>query len=397
MPYTQIKIYRDKLYKEIWNEPMIVVAKRYFISDVGLKKMCKRLDIPSPPRGYWAKKAFKKKLQQTPLPKEKINIPSYIFHSYETSPSCLPDTPILDKFLPKLELEAAMFEFNPDTKRFPLLKGIKTQFIAQGKDDYNVLHNPKLGIRVSPNQLERALTVLDNLFSLCSKLGLIPSFGDESLHICVNMEKVTLKIYEKVDQSRVETKERNYPWGQTSLLQFEPTGRLFISIVCWSYSGKKTWSDISKKNLESQLVEIVSGIIQVAAHQKAVNDKKEKQEQEEQRLQKEAETKKLAEEFKELKIKDIETKAQNWQMSKLLTDYLNSVQKALVNKNLSIEDEKKFKEWTNLVKERIEELNPINHRSFLDEPQLPIKKSGYSVSNNQEPPNEYPFWLKNKS
>lgn len=33
------------------------VAKRYGISDVGLAKVCKRLKIPRPARGYWAKKA----------------------------------------------------------------------------------------------------------------------------------------------------------------------------------------------------------------------------------------------------------------------------------------------------------------------------------------------------
>lgn len=49
---------REKLYEEIWAEPMMQVAKRYGISDVGLAKICKKLSIPPPPRGYWTKKSY---------------------------------------------------------------------------------------------------------------------------------------------------------------------------------------------------------------------------------------------------------------------------------------------------------------------------------------------------
>ncbi len=43
---------RHILYEEVWTHPMRVVAARYGISDVMLKKICRRLDVPTPPRGY---------------------------------------------------------------------------------------------------------------------------------------------------------------------------------------------------------------------------------------------------------------------------------------------------------------------------------------------------------
>lgn len=46
---------RAKLLEEVWTEPVQTVALRYQLSDVGLKKLCSRLLIPTPPRGYWAK------------------------------------------------------------------------------------------------------------------------------------------------------------------------------------------------------------------------------------------------------------------------------------------------------------------------------------------------------
>jgi len=48
---------REKLYREVWSEAIQNVAKRYGLSDVGLAKICRRLHIPRPPSGYWAKKA----------------------------------------------------------------------------------------------------------------------------------------------------------------------------------------------------------------------------------------------------------------------------------------------------------------------------------------------------
>lgn len=45
---------REALYEEVWTDAVTVVAPRYGLSDVGLVKICKKLGIPVPPRGYWA-------------------------------------------------------------------------------------------------------------------------------------------------------------------------------------------------------------------------------------------------------------------------------------------------------------------------------------------------------
>ena len=47
---------RDSLYEEVWTTPLLKLAKTYGISDVGLKKICRKLSIPTPGLGYWAKK-----------------------------------------------------------------------------------------------------------------------------------------------------------------------------------------------------------------------------------------------------------------------------------------------------------------------------------------------------
>ncbi len=60
---------REALYDEIWTDPVITVAKKYGISDNSLRKHCKRLGIPLPPNGYWAKINSGQKVPKTLLPK----------------------------------------------------------------------------------------------------------------------------------------------------------------------------------------------------------------------------------------------------------------------------------------------------------------------------------------
>ena len=37
---------RDKLYEEVWAEPVMKVAERYGVSDVALAKTCRKLNVP---------------------------------------------------------------------------------------------------------------------------------------------------------------------------------------------------------------------------------------------------------------------------------------------------------------------------------------------------------------
>ncbi len=37
---------REKLYDEVWKEPVLVVAKRYGLSNVGLAKACRKTRCP---------------------------------------------------------------------------------------------------------------------------------------------------------------------------------------------------------------------------------------------------------------------------------------------------------------------------------------------------------------
>jgi hypothetical protein len=59
---------RKELYELVWSIPMTKVAKQFGLSDVGLRKICIKHDIPTPPLGYCAKLQFGKPAKQAPFP-----------------------------------------------------------------------------------------------------------------------------------------------------------------------------------------------------------------------------------------------------------------------------------------------------------------------------------------
>jgi hypothetical protein len=55
---------RRAMYDLVWSRPMTKVAEDLEISDVALKKICDKHRIPTPPRGYWAKRDAGKPAKQ---------------------------------------------------------------------------------------------------------------------------------------------------------------------------------------------------------------------------------------------------------------------------------------------------------------------------------------------
>ena len=64
----EIKMGRAQLFERVWSEPVAKLAAEWGISGPGLKKVCRKLQIPVPPRGYWAKLKAGRRLKRAQLP-----------------------------------------------------------------------------------------------------------------------------------------------------------------------------------------------------------------------------------------------------------------------------------------------------------------------------------------
>lgn len=59
---------RQELYDRVWTRPLGAVARELSLSSNGLSKICDRLHIPYPGRGYWAKASAGRAPERPPLP-----------------------------------------------------------------------------------------------------------------------------------------------------------------------------------------------------------------------------------------------------------------------------------------------------------------------------------------
>src|ERR1700741_4190034 len=46
---------REELFALVWEKPTREIGKELGVSDVAVAKLCRRLQVPKPPRGYWAR------------------------------------------------------------------------------------------------------------------------------------------------------------------------------------------------------------------------------------------------------------------------------------------------------------------------------------------------------
>lgn len=44
---------REELYELVWAEPLLGLSRRFGLSDNGLRKRCRAMNVPIPPQGYW--------------------------------------------------------------------------------------------------------------------------------------------------------------------------------------------------------------------------------------------------------------------------------------------------------------------------------------------------------
>ena len=115
---------REELYKEIWEQPMLRLAPKYGISSVMLGKVCRKLQIPVPGWGYWARKENGKPVSRKPLPAAK-NLPTV--HRLKSPPSGPPtdEQPLPEPSDPEYirikEVESRTIHLDPAARRHPLI------------------------------------------------------------------------------------------------------------------------------------------------------------------------------------------------------------------------------------------------------------------------------------
>jgi hypothetical protein len=317
-----VEVAREQLYAEVWATPMIKLAKKYGLSDVGLRKACKRNNIPTPPAGYWAKLAHGKKVKNPKLP-SMDDAPPIRFQISASDNMGLKDSALAAETEKLLAFEAqaenrivvpeeagTLHPFTEEIKADRRPEDAKTRFLLD----------------VSKPYLSRALRVADALIRALDARGyLMNGIFEQSL---------SLGITEILDSVMKESaRERMEKSGATRADPFAdyarfPTGRLKLQVDPKQYhlgdGIRHNWADGKTQRIEDFLNDVICSLIKKAATQRDRDLMWERlrlqQAEEERRLKEEAERIQRKKERRAELIQEAEL----WQKAKLIREYITA-------------------------------------------------------------------------
>ena len=284
---------RKELYDLVWATPMIKLAKEFGMSDVGLRKICVKHDIPTPPLGYWAKLSYGKAAKAIPLgaPRQgvsdrvQISIHAVAEHPAEVVEAELEARQrISDPIEVPMEAPARLHSFAGALKR--ALKASKP-------DPDGFCYSNGSGVlstSIGAGNRERVVLLADTLFRALEAAGQQIKASEQDVHIVVDGEAIRITIGEirnkrehqpskaelKAKQDW-ETRRKQWPtlydadrqhWRRWDHV---PSGRLSLTLIDplrhqWqSDHVLGRWHDRSARRLENYLQEIVIGILTGAA------------------------------------------------------------------------------------------------------------------------------------
>jgi len=333
MKTTIVEATREQLYAEVWATPMIKLAKKYSLSDVGLRKVCKRNSIPTPPAGYWAKLASGKKVKQPALPAME-DAPPIRFEMPALNDLGLEDSLLAaetEKLLAFEELTENRIVVPEETGRLhPFTKAIK---LGEKPENYRTT----LRIDVSKPLITRAFRVADSLIRALDARGYLTNgiFGQRlSIGISEICDIVPTE-YTREHMARYGT-TRGGPWDAYDHI---PTGRLkihFSSTRDYLTTGlRHNWADGKTQRAEDFLNALICGLIKEAASQHDSDLTRARLERErverERREREEAERIRKERERRAEKIRKAQERrdnliceAENWQTADLIRRYITA-------------------------------------------------------------------------
>jgi len=359
---------REKLYKEVWESPMIEVCKVYGVSDVALSKTCKKLKVPKPSVGYWAKKAAGK-APAKPKMYSFENAPKLLIRS---TPSSEEDKESEPRLVPEAFAEAENLFLKLDSvsicNDFENLhayvrntrKVFKRKIKKGWKDDYSrisVSGEDVFEISIGEESLNRVTIILQSICASMEKLGfgIIQTKYGASFQIMD--EDITVKISESSKKQPLTVKDpkkyyyKDYEYITTGILKIE------IDTGSFSMDERKTWTD-GKSKIEDRLESIIHQIIRAAAWKKEYSAYHKKRE-EEWRIEQEKQIEKdrLAR-IEKQRISLLEDGYKKWRYHKELSDYVNAVKSHYSNQNGKPEGD--FAKWIEWADAYLENSNPYN-------------------------------------
>lgn len=335
---ASVRMTRKELYEAVWNEPMQRLAGRLGLSDVALAKRCHGLNIPVPPRGFWARKAAGQKVRNTPLPQATASqaVAVSVFDPRpDTPPSAEPqEGPVW---------EQQQFEAQPENKievrerlsRHPLIQTATLVHRAKADTheiDAAIAKHGLISISTTKTQFMRALRFMDAFIGACELRGFeVVGWrrnGPDS-HVVVLGQKIEVRLREpdrRIELVRDPKAPPPPPFSLEPRYRFEGTGLLEVSFGHRYALERRSWKDGKRVRIENSLHDMMVTLVSIAV---ALRDREEERVIAEQRRFEAAERARVEQKRRELEQKRLEQlvgDVRSWRLAEDIRAFLVEIE-----------------------------------------------------------------------
>ena len=376
MPKERIALTREKLYEQVWSEPIVHVARRLGLSGRGLGKLCARYDIPVPPRGWWAKKRHGQAVRRLPLPPSDDTATAIVFQPGEVEPQLDEphevererDPAWLITVSEDLVVSHSLVKQAASAAR-KALREAKKDGVVRWQDRYQAkLVKPGAGhvdIAVSKASLPRASRIMQALLAAFDRRGYAIRITEKNeMFVTVLGEAFQIALVERLKQVTV-----THTYGPR--VDLEPSGRLMLRIGS-SYHNAGV-SDSPSRRIEDSLNRFVINLVRRALEAnraRALHAERQERwviQDEKNRLgqqQRDSET---------LRRRRLRTAAVRWARHQRNVEFVNAVEGRLRGGSVSPEEQENAEQWLSWASERLKAVDPIRELLRDAWPSAPLR------------------------
>lgn len=421
-----IRFERANLYEEVWAVPLTKLGQKYGLSDNGLRKICKAMNIPLPKAGHWAKIAAGHNVPKTPLPKKAERV---IF-------DCTPPAPEVKK--PELDDDRRWCQEQEEKERqtdmkvvvdpsparwHPALALIRKQLVeaAHKYEGYKAVMDKLAGkpearwpdsarsaswgweyfvrrgqllidthkivpLRVSLETHKRALAILNTILVEADRRGFEahPGTRREGIRLDGHGASFSIRISERMLE-QMKTVPNRYGNDERQERVRTPSGILRLYIEGWG-TGNGEISDETDRPLETRINEVFVRIYRAVVNCRkwARERAEEEREREAARIQREADEKRRREEERRLAEEnllrlDLAYESSAWQLASQVRSYVAAVMGS-TGDNVPAE----LLAWRDWALQTAEEIDPVCRR-------LDGMPTSYASRDEAQPPAYHSF------
>lgn len=364
MPNEVKTITRKQLYEKVWSTPMTAFSKEYGLSDVGMAKLCKRHDIPRPPRGYWARVEHGQKPRQAklPNPEQDATVEINVAETKRLDPDVQAQ---VDLLLGKLGPVPVM----DDLRGAHRLVGEMRRHLEGCNIDeygrYRMFGDAPLDLKVSKAALPRAFRIMDALLKAAEKQGWEvrpgPAFVVLGMEIRLGLSEGLEYTPDAFLKEKGDSRYLGYYWLKNRI----PSGELVLELDKSSYRGAKVKEGYAK-NLEERLPKAMERIVEIAGRNKQAELERQEwnhQCEERERLREEARARNVALKkeilAEQTKVDGLVREMSLWRQSQDLRTYVEArTRQHIAERNSDAMDED-FGRWRRWAMDQAERMDPL--------------------------------------